>query len=217
MLQIGIRNISDVNVPPAINIIYSNQNELQPIQSKSKHSSKKNSNNLNLSNNISKDNIDSKSQSIKVSTENEDDNLLLKRSSSYKLGEGVTSFKIKNFNENILNELKKSRTYKEEITNGLNFPYPMYNNQQNHLAAVLETINEVSSRVDSSELSDDDENNDANKNSKNNNNKNNDCKIKEGTNDNNYKKEDVYDNKQINESDTAFATKKSSLLLSKIT
>ena len=196
-----------MNVPPAVNIIYSNQNEFQQIQSKIKHSSKNNSKNLNLSNDI-KDNIDSKSQSqsqsINVSAEIEDDNFLLKRSTSYKLGESIVSYKINNFNDIPSNKLKKSRTYKEEATNGLYFPYSIYNNQQNHCAAVLETINEVvSSRVDSSELSDDDENKDANKNNKNDDND----KDKGDTNYINNKKEDIYD-KQINESDTAFATKK---------
>ena len=158
-------------------------------KSKSKHSSKKNSNNLNLSNNNSKDIIDSKSQSqsINISDEKEEDNLVFKRSCTYKLGEGITSFKINNFNDNTSNELKKSRTYKEENGNGLKFPYRIRNNQI-YFGVVLETINEVSSRLDSSELSDDDENNDDNKNKNNNDNDNYNGKIKGGTNNNNNKR-----------------------------
>lgn len=195
MLQIGIKNITDVNVPPAFNIIYSNQNELQQIQIKSKHSSKKNSNNLNLSNNISKENIDSKSQSLNVSYEKEEDNLLPKISSSYNLGEGETSFQINNFNDNPSNEFKKSRTYKEQTGNDLKFQYNINNNQQNRFEAVLETINEVSSIVDSSELSDDDENNDVNKNKNNNEIVIDNGKIKGGTNDNIKKKKILMINK----------------------
>ena len=195
MLQIGIKNITDVNVPPAFNIIYSNQNELQQIQIKSKHSSKKNSNNLNLSNNISKENIDSKSQSLNVSYEKEEDNLQPKISSSYNLGEGETSFQINNFNDNPSNEFKKSRTYKEQTGNDLKFQYNINNNQQNRFEAVLETINEVSSIVDSSELSDDDENNDVNKNKNNNEIVIDNGKIKGGTNDNIKKKKILMINK----------------------
>ena len=197
MLQIGIKNITDVNVPPAFNIIYSNQNELQQIQIKNKHSSKKNSNNLNLSNNISKENIDSKSQSqsLNVSYEKEEDNLLPKISSSYNLGEGETSFQINNFNDNPSNEFKKSRTYKEQTGNDLKFQYNINNNQQNRFEAVLETINEVSSIVDSSELSDDDENNDVNKNKNNNEIVIDNGKIKGGTNDNIKKKKILMINK----------------------
>ena len=162
--QIGIRNIADINVPSALNIIYSNQNELPNIQNK-KNSSKRNSFSLNRSfnNNESK----SRSQSINISAENDEENLLFKRSSSYKLGEGVTSFKINNFNDNPIDGLKKSRTCRED---GFNLPYQGNNNGPGRFATILETINEVSSKVDSSELSEDDENKNKNKNKNNNNN-----------------------------------------------
>ena len=95
--------------------------------------------------------------------------MLFKKSSSYKIGEGVTSFKINNFNDNPIDGFKKSRTYREENIYGLNLPYQANNNGQNRFATILETINEVSSKIDSSELCDNDD-----KNNKNNNNENND-------------------------------------------
>jgi len=132
-----------------------------------KHSSKRNSANLNLSynNNDSR----SRSQSINISAENDEENLLFRKSSSYKIGEGVTSFKINNFNDNPIDGFKKSRTYREENIYGANLPYQGMNNGQNRFATILETINEVSSKVDSSELSDDKENKN-NKDKKDNNN-----------------------------------------------
>ena len=134
------------------------------IQNK-KNSSKRNSLNLNRSfnNNDSK----SRSQSINISAENDEENLLFKRSSSYKL-EGVTSFQINNFNDNPIDGLKKSRTCREENMYGLNLPYQGNNNGPGRFATILETINEVSSKVDSSELSDDDENKIKNNNDNNN-------------------------------------------------
>ena len=167
VFQIGIRNIADINVPSAFNIIYSNQNELQNIQNK-KNSSKRNSFSLNRSfnNNESK----SRSQSINISAENDEENLLFKKSSSYKLGEGVTSFKINNFNDNPIDGFKKSKTYREENIYATNLPNQGY--LQNRFATILETINEVSSKVDSSELSDEDENKNKNKNDNNNDNNN---------------------------------------------
>ena len=165
VFQIGIRNIADINVPSALNIIYSNQNELPSIQNK-KNSSKRNSFSLNRSfnNNESK----SRSQSINISAENDEENLLFKKSSSYKLGEGVTSFQINNFNDNPIDGLKKSRTCREENMYGYNLPYQGNNNGPGRFATILETINEVSSKVNSSELSDDDENKNKNNNDNNN-------------------------------------------------
>ena len=135
------------------------------IQNK-KNSSKRNSFSLNRSfnNNESK----SRSQSINISAENDEENLLFKKSSSYKLGEGVTSFQINNFNDNPIDGLKKSRTCREENMYGYNLPYQGNNNGPGRFATILETINEVSSKIDSSELSDDDENKNKNNNDNNN-------------------------------------------------
>ena len=85
------------------------------------------------------------------------------------MAEGVTFFKINNFNDNLNknDEFKKSKTFKEEKIFRLNIPYRL-NNGQNHLGTVLETINEVSnSIIDSSEISDEkNENKNENKNNK---------------------------------------------------
>ena len=171
-----------------------------------KNSIKNKSNNLNLKNINNEEKSQSQSINISGKSENEkkseEEKVLFKKSNSYNLAEGVTFFKINNFNDKNINNndaLKKSKTFREENIYGLNIPYRL-NNGQNHLATVLETINEVSnSRVDSSELSDDEnknENNNDNKNKNNNININNIVKSNE--------------NNQINDScNTAAATKNS--------
>ena len=88
------------------------------------------------------------------------------------MGEGVTSFKINNFNDNPIDGLKKSRTCREENIYGINLPYQGNYNGPNRFATILETINEVSSKVNSSELSDEDGKKNNNKNNKNNNDNN---------------------------------------------
>ena len=144
-IQTDIKNISDVNVPSALNII--NQSE-SDLKSKSNNSLGKNIN-IHLSQRIFSDkNI-------------EEENNPYKKSSTYNIGEGVTLFTINNFNDNNTgkNSVKKSKSQKEGKSNNLNLQSRVNNNVQNHLATVLETINEVSnSKIDSSEISDDVEN-----------------------------------------------------------
>lgn len=92
-------------------------------------------------------------------------NNLYKISCTDNFGEDQAQFNISTINDkNIFNKdidsVQKSKTCKEENINRLNLNYHFNNNDQNHLNAVLETINEVSnSKIDSSEINDLEENN----------------------------------------------------------
>ena len=141
-----IKNITEVNVPSALNIINQSENDLKPK----------------LNNILGKNNINIHlSQSIVSDKNIEEGNNPYKKSSTYNIGEGVTLFTINNFNDNNIgkNSVKKSKSHKEGKSNNLNLQSRVNNNVQNHLATILETINEVSnSKIDSSEISDDVEN-----------------------------------------------------------
>ena len=155
-----IKNLSDINIRSGLNLL--NSNEIDFIS-------------INKNKNIKERNLSNKNiiPSIKLSPNNgpikkiEDDNSLYKKSSTYNIGEGETSFTINNFNDSGNNKNSiyiKSKTCKEENINKLNLQYRFNNNIcRFHLDAVLETINEVSnSRVDSSDLSEDKNNNQKN-------------------------------------------------------
>lgn len=95
--------------------------------------------------------------------QNGEENRLLKKSSTFNLENDIADIKIDNINNND-DSIQKSQTLKEENNNRLNL-YRVSDNGLNHLATVLETINEVSnSRIGSSEINSNNNNKNNNKN-----------------------------------------------------
>ena len=89
---------------------------------------------------------------IKSSTFNQKENHIINENNN----------ETKNLNDNIINNInaiQKSRTYIENTIPRLSFTLRLNNLGQNHLETVLETVSETSnSKVDSSEISDDEGN-----------------------------------------------------------
>ena len=156
----NIKNLSDINIRSSLNLKNPFENDTNKIV-------KENSLNYNSDKNKKPNiNLSPRSDQNKIV---EAENIEYKKSNSYNLGEGVTLFKINNFNDNQNNQnnVKKSKTYKEKNINRLNLTYKVNNIGHRRLDTVLETINEVSnSNLHSSYLSnqkDIKENNNANK------------------------------------------------------
>ena len=156
----NIKNLSDINIRSSLN-------PKNPFENDTNKIVKENSLNYNSDKNKKPNiNLSPRSDQNKIV---EAENIEYKKSNSYNLGEGVTLFKINNFNDNQNNQnnVKKSKTYKEKNINRLNLTYKVNNIGHRRLDTVLETINEVSnSNLHSSYLSnqkDIKENNNANK------------------------------------------------------
>ena len=86
------------------------------------------------------------------------------KSNTYdKRNDQSTSFNIINLNDNMNNNIQKSRTCRENeniYINRTNSILHLINLNQNHLETVLETVSEASnSKIDSSEISNENENN----------------------------------------------------------
>lgn len=184
----NIKNLSDINIRSSLNLKNPFENDTNKIV-------KENSLNYNSDKNKKPNiNLSPRSDQNKII---EAENIEYKKSNSYNLGEGVTLFKINNFNDNQNNQnnVKKSKTYKEKNINRLNLTYKVNNIGHRRLDTVLETINEVSnSNLHSSYLSnqkDIKENNNANKDK------------------NNIKKEIHNENEKVNDTEhnTGTATK----------
>ena len=137
------------------------------------------------------------------------------KSNTYnKKNDQSTSFNIINLNDNLNNNIQKSRTCRENeniYINRTNSILHLINLNQNHLETVLETVSEVSnSKVDSSEISNENENDSQKIQSKDDINENDTVnkKTKEETINNSEHKINGSDFR-INDSDNNTATKKS--------
>ena len=141
------------------------------------------------------------------------------KSSTYNKKENNISSNIIKLNDNSINNInpiQKSRTCREnENIHRASFTLRLNNLAQNHLETVLETVSEVSnSKVDSSEISDEDANNENNGNIRNNEIIE-DKKIKEDFgNSNNTEQKMQGTDTRINDSDCNAANKKSLYFLS---
>ena len=200
----------------ALNNVNSSKKDIQSISNKSKSKSSKdhinihNSDDKCLKENAPNIHLSSKSDKRK---NNEEENSQYKKSSSYHIREGASPITINNFEDNNNNDnidvtkspVKKSKTCNENNINRLDLGYKL-DKGANHLGTVLETINE-DSKVDSSELSDDEDEVQNNNDNNNNNNRNINSNIITN-NENNRKKETNSETKK-NDSDynTATATK----------
>ena len=136
------------------------------------------------------------------------------KSSTYNKRENNISFNINNLNDNSTNreQIQKSRTSENDNFHYSSFTLRLNNLGQNRLETVLETVSETSnSKVDSSEISDEEENNENNLKNE----ENEDKKIKEefGNSNNTEQKMQGTDTK-INDSDYNIANKKSLYFLS---
>lgn len=136
------------------------------------------------------------------------------KSSTYNKRENNISFNINNLNDNSTNreQIQKSRTSENDNFHYSSFTLRLNNLGQNRLETVLETVSEASnSKVDSSEISDEEENNENNLKNE----ENEDKKIKEefGNSNNTEQKMQGTDTK-INDSDYNIANKKSLYFLS---
>lgn len=149
----------------------------------------------------------------------EDINKRIIKSNTYnKRNDQSASFNIINLNDNLNNNIQKSRTCRENeniYINRTSSILHLINLNQNHLETVLETVSEVSnSKVDSSEIDNENENDSDKMESKddiNNNDNDNDTinkKTKEETINNSDHKINVSDFR-INDSENNTATKKS--------
>ena len=92
----------------------------------------------------------------------EDIKKIITKSNTYnKSNDPSTAFNIINLNDNLNNNIQKSRTYREENLNinRTSSILRLMNLNQNHLETVLETVSEASnSKVDSSGISNENEN-----------------------------------------------------------
>ena len=137
------------------------------------------------------------------------------KSNTYdKRNDQSTSFNIINLNDNMNNNIQKSRTCRENeniFINRTSSILHLINLNQNHLETVLETVSEASnSKIDSSEISNENENNSNKIESKDDINENDtgNKKTKEETINNSEHKINCSDFR-INDSDNNTATKKS--------
>jgi hypothetical protein len=136
------------------------------------------------------------------------------KSSTYNKRENNISFNINNLNDNSTNreQIQKSRTSENDNFHYSSFTLRLNNLGQNRLETVLETVSEASnSKVDSSEISDEEENNENNL--KNEENKDKIIKEEFGNSNNTEQKMQGTDTK-INDSDYNIANKKSLYFLS---
>ena len=184
MIQIGLRNCTEVNVPSGQNSFFSNIKDTQ----------KEIENNINIINiinnnenkngdvnNIQRNSIDSLKYSIKsesnininhnnnnnIKNEKKEDKEFTKSSTYNNQSQSINTFSYGNINDNINDninnnniQIQKSRTCQEyENFQRQSLTIRLNNIGRTHLETVLETLSEASnSKVDSSEISDDTEN-----------------------------------------------------------
>jgi len=171
-----MKNFTEINVPSGHNSIFSNQKETPKEISENNPYIKKNTNKNSMkrfSNDSLKlyqnnENIMIFNDINNIQNEEKEKNKLFTKSSTYNNNQNNNTYYINNINDNQNNNIniQKARTCREnENINKASLTIRLNNLGQNHLETVLEAISEASnSKIDSSELSEDEENEVSNKN-----------------------------------------------------